>query len=120
MNRLNYGTREACQRLVKAGIVLETDCIYGPRGDLFYKALVEVRPGDIPALSMAEVWRELPEFIEYKGRTYNKCLVGYNGLNIASYDDNGILNYNDLCESTNPVDALIDLKIWLTAQKEGV
>jgi hypothetical protein len=114
MNRLNYGTREACQRLVKAGIVLETDCIYGPRGDLFYKALVEVRPGDIPALSMAEVWRELPF------QSYIKQMGDLSLAWICDDDDETKTLESGFIQNVNPTDALIDLKIWLTAQKEGV
>ena len=125
MNSNNYGTREACKRLVDAGIVLETDQQWYilKNGDCYLSGesvpMIEIVK-EYPAPSMAEVWRELPEFIEHKDRIYNKCLVGYDGLNIASYDDNRILNYDDLCENTNPTDALIDLLIWVSAQKERV
>ena len=109
MNKNNYATLEATQRLYDAGIVFETDTIYGPRGDLLYKALVECGTGDIPAPSMAEVWRELPDKIHIRkltGETW--CWSGF-----PAEDDFS-------SHSTNPTDALIDLLIWLTAQKEEV
>jgi hypothetical protein len=124
MNLNNYATLEASQRLVSNGIVLETEAHWHPnyeREEGSFSAIKIVgwilhpyplSKNSIPAPSMAEVWRELPESITSKGREYNKCLVGYDGLNIASYDDDGILNYDDLCENINPTDALIDLLIF--------
>ena len=100
MNELNYGSREACERLVKAGIVLETEkmWIYArhiplkgadkswklfDRQSLMAIEATDQRPDCIlPAPSMAEAWRELPE-------------------------------------NTNPIDALIYLRIWLEERKEG-
>ena len=103
MNKNNYATLEAAQRLYDAGIVFETDTIYGPRGDLLYKALVECGTGDIPAPSMAEVWRELPRgSYLLQGNTGSIC-----------WNDK-ISYYN-----TNPTDAQIDQLIWVKAQ-EGV
>lgn len=75
MNQNNYGSLEACKRLVEAGIVLETEavwCLGIPTWDhrettwnLHYRNYVETNKYQyketIPALSMAEAWRELPE-----------------------------------------------------------
>jgi hypothetical protein len=102
MNPNNYGTLEACQRLVDAGIVLETDFYWARRSSVMERELVArgyIMYGDpIPAPSMAEVWRE-----------YRK--------HVPDYQNRGKL-WNALREE-NVVDALIDLLIWVKAQKEG-
>ncbi len=76
MNLNNYATLEASKRLAEAGIVVETDFFYKIFDDevtFITKRerdswLAEVKRGNasptaifIPALSLAEVWRELPE-----------------------------------------------------------
>jgi hypothetical protein len=108
MNPNNYGTQPACQRLLDAGIVLETDAwwILGFDGKYslvhcatdVMRAVVKDRPGSVPAPSMAEVWRE-----------YRK--------HVPDYQNRGKL-WNALREE-KVVDALIDLLIWVKAQKEG-
>jgi hypothetical protein len=122
MNPNDCGTVEACQRLVDAGIVLETDmwwtdvnCI---TGDPPVWGLVSEKeyPDDvyIPAPSMAEVWRELPE-------EYEKCPLAIikhaDGTHIAGYLWDYEWNINRF--NINPTDALIDLLIFITTQKEG-
>lgn len=102
MNQDNYATFEASNRLVHAGIVMETDAIYGARGDLLYKSLVECRIGDVPAPSMAEVWRELPEWAE---------LIRQHKWDTVTYQ-------NQTCQGANTIDCLIDLLIWVRADKE--
>jgi hypothetical protein len=108
MNPNNYATLEACQRLVSNGIVLETDFIW-ISGELRNKKSSIGTGGaggtgislvfhDIPAPSMAEVWRE-----------YRK--------HVPDYQNRGKL-WNALREE-NVVDALIDLLIWVK-KKEGV
>ena len=92
-NPLNYGTLEACQRLQKAGIVLETDFYWVnfPRTGwgIVKKADAEFvdLPGTVPAPSMAEVWRELPD-----RTTIHKGM-------------------------TDAVDDLIDLLVWVTEER---
>ena len=113
MNKNNYATLEAAQRLYDAGIVFETDTIYGPRGDLLYKALVECGTGDIPAPSMAEVWRELPF------QSYIKQMGDLSLAWICDDDDETKTLESGFIQSTNPTDALIDLLIWVKAQKEA-
>ena len=68
MNPLNYATLEASKRLVDAGIVLETEKVHFQIGDVWFLrdrmcAGSNLIPSKIciPAPSMAEVWRELPE-----------------------------------------------------------
>jgi hypothetical protein len=111
MNKDNYATLEAAQRLYDAGIVFETDTIYGPRGDLLYKALVECGTGDIPAPSMAEVWRELPESQTIKDITYHKTMQVIKGVTYAYYELRGYTTRT--IENTNPTDALIYLLIFV-------
>jgi hypothetical protein len=105
MNPLNYGSREACQRLTDAGIVLETEfCWLNAGSDIGYV----LRPSrqcklliSIPAPSMAEVWRELPRGIY--------LLQGDKGSTCWSNEKSYF--------ATNATDALIDLLIWV--RKEG-
>ena len=110
MDERNVGTLEACQRLVKAGIVLETDfywaefinsgwqLITGMYGKTGYLHIV-------PAPSMAEVWRELPN-ISVSIRSSKKETHVW--LEEDCYDE-----FN-----TNPTDALIDLLVWVTEQRK--
>jgi hypothetical protein len=144
MNPNNYGTRDACQRLVDAGIVLETEAVwiadeYPPFGssmkillkwdlrnkkELIFANFGKLPDGIIPAPSMAEVWRELPPQIgdgylelgknEIEGTTW-ACYVE----NINDCDEHDEVDHG-LQKNTNPTDALIDLLIWVKAQKEGV
>ena len=112
MNTQNYASLEACQRLVDAGIVLETESCW--RYGLDDKwSLVSVDWATtmmsntlkvIPAPSMAEAWRELPEWTECKKQAVEtKCVV--------MTKDNIKVFF-----SINPTDALIDLLIWLKQQ----
>ena len=124
MNHLNYGSLEACQRLVDAGIVVETEEHFDipyfidstefavvPREgtDAAPKPMKIEKIMQIPRPSMAEAWRELPS-------TYQ----GWH-LNLNKEGENTIVGYL-LCISfsnTNPTDSLIYLKIWLTEQKRS-
>lgn len=106
MNPLNYGTLPACQRLQKAGIVLETEVIWYRRQDTgeIELCLTPRNPTKIvcPAPSMAEVWRELPDGTEiFKQGEEN---IGWfrNGRTIDA----------------NPTDTLIDLLIWSAEQRK--
>ncbi len=113
MNALNYGSIKACQRLVDAGIVQDTDFYFKKfDGQIDFISreekgswLKQVEKGYasplaifIPAPSMAEVWRELPEGCELWKDRYTHAANGPQG-----------------CETfdSNPTDALIDLLIWV-------
>ena len=123
MNPLNYASLEASKRLVEAGIVLETEAIWRKNRDrrvepgyyLTRKALYH-RKTDIPAPSMAEVWRELPELIDEYDLTCEKIFNGGMQAGYTTYDVSG-LRWKVLLNNTNPTDALIDLLIW--QRKEG-
>jgi hypothetical protein len=129
MNPNNYATLEAAQRLLDAGIVLKADAYYGT----YYNSKIsnlytaEEKNTDynglkvyIPAPSMAEVWRELPDTIRidedgdaeiYFFKSGKTHYVNY------QYDDHDVHVEKS---NTNPTDALIDLLIWVKTQKEGV
>ena len=111
MNQNNYGTREACQRLVDAGIRLKTDQ-YWNEATVGGWGLSGCRWNSfsIPAPSMGEVWRELPF------QTYIKMLD--EGSSLAWICDEE-KNLEKEFWNTIPTDALIDLLIWVKAQKEG-
>ena len=108
MNTQNYASLEACQRLVDAGVVLETDAIWS----LFYNGWrlvlrTELHPlvEDYPAPSMAEVWRELPDSTCInKDGDYTKCWI----------DSKVLLK---VFQNENPTDALIDLLIFVRKGK---
>jgi hypothetical protein len=108
MNQLNYASLEASKRLVAAGIVLETEEVwYQGENGTWYLSDVPLPTHSIPAPSMAEVWRELPE------RSY---FTKYNGHYQAWSEwttSVGHGNSSPVKENTNPADALIDLLIWV-------
>lgn len=109
MNELNYASVEASKKLVDTGIMLETEAVWRKKRDktgyyLTWKKLYH-RTSDIPAPTMAEVWRELPEETVCK-KQYDetKC------TNVSTYDLKVFFN-------SNPTDALIDLLIWVRKEK---
>ena len=125
MNPDNYGSREACQRLVDAGIVLETEFYHSTKGwGIVTKKYKESYPEDpcVPAPSMAEVWRELPVYFEV-----DMCFQP-NLVKVAD-DTIGVMYsafYSKInnerpvlaCyQNTNPTDALIYLLIWVRKGK---
>lgn len=100
MNKDNYASLEASQRLHDAGIVLDTEVVWcGYRLQYEWEGTNDKRT--IPAPSMAEVWRELPELTKLqKGLTATYAwMKGTWDVSLQSYD--------------NPTDALIDLLIWV-------
>jgi hypothetical protein len=123
MDELNSATLEASQRLVKAGIVLETEAVWylsqtlgqkKPFAELMsrYRAkdfmnsvkFTETANKIIPAPSMTEAWRELPDSTQ--------IILVKRGVNhIVSYAPNA--NFMN----TNPTDALIDLLIWVRGER---
>jgi hypothetical protein len=121
MNPLNVGSLEACQRLQEKGIVLETEAkwIIWPTGLIELVGRAEYRDADVsvcPAPSMAEVWRELPESIKWRGTWRHLTIEKIGDVTSAYYRTNGIPS-----NETNPTDALIDLLIWTVEQgKEKV
>jgi hypothetical protein len=115
MNPLNYATLEAGQRLHAKGIELRTDFYWHLVPDKDPELLFEAFAGMldcppecklIPAPSMAEVWRELPNRTEiFKEDGENEGLFS-NGRTIGRTRD------------ANPTDALIDLLIWVKGNKK--
>ena len=124
----NYASLETSKRLVDAGIVLETECCwqwkdpcspddiaYGAYGEwiLVRGSIDHIDAECIPAPSMAEVWRELPEYVEYKKD--DRPLIEY--LRIDKNGDGslscGYGQYSEMTINDNPTDALIDLLIWV-------
>ena len=107
MNPLNYASLEASKRLVEAGIVLETDFVWFRskhqewiiiRTDIAAAFMDTVGAESIPALSMSEVWRELPI-----GSLITKCRNG-EITHLSGFGEYSIAN-------VNPTDALIDLLV---------
>ena len=116
MNPLDYGTREVCEKLFKAGIVLETEAVwfYGTNGKwhLGEGWLAQHAADKYPAPSMGEVWRELPGH-HTSGNNYTAWLE-------LAKESNGdtTAKYWSKITNTNPTDALIALRIWLEERKE--
>jgi len=119
MNADNYGSQEACEKLFKAGIVLETEFWWIKVRNKWKLELVNLTcPYEhTPAVSMSEVWRELPQ--EYT----DDELVG--SLMLWKEDKFTAVGYwwHDQCRisvrNLNPTNALIALRIWLEERKEG-
>lgn len=109
MNPDNHASLEASKRLHDAGIVMETEAIWFPKGDNFnlYPCWVgkESYKEHIPAPTMAELWRELPEHtMLWKHKEVSGAFIDYPQ---SAYE----------YRQTNPADALIELLIWV--RKEG-
>lgn len=121
MNPLNYCTLEAAQRLVDAGIVLETDmCWYFVNNKWFLETSGRDYEGNIsiPAACFAEVWRELPcgtaAIHTFSMRGGHETLVtidertkGFSGV-----------TYIPQIFKHNPTDAAIELLIWVVKGKK--
>ncbi len=118
MNK-NYGSVEACQRLFKAGIAPETDFYWARGNNGWYLRSYEYYEREvlesIPAPSMAEVWRELPEGIEVNG-SWAPLFVNKIGCGASvgyRIEHHIIIHFSN----ENPTDALIDLLIWVRKGK---
>jgi len=117
MNTQNVGSFEACKRLVEAGIVLETDFYWARDSNGWYLRTYGTYEREvlesIPAPSMAEVWRELPNTYSTDTDVRLKTLMSYQAGYKALKDDVGVWFSYD----TNPTDALIDLLIFVRKEK---
>jgi len=128
MNSLNYPTLSACQRLEKAGIVMETEAVWRipqwaignkePVPELMSKYKADAyHQYDTdnnflfaivyPAPCLAEVWRELPE-------DNGKLIVLMEDW-LSKTKDDWYHCDPEICflETVRNVDRLIDLLIWL-------
>jgi hypothetical protein len=121
MDKRNVGSLEACKRLKAAEIVVETEAYHEEwmteKWRIVHKAYtyVDMRHA-IPAPSMAEVWRLLPEELSVRACTYSLRIYRYKGRSHAGYQF-----YEDIevmKDSTNPTDSLIDLLIWIEKEKK--
>ena len=101
MNPLNYASLEACKRLIDAGIVLDTEKYWCAGKLIDSEERESPYPVSIPAPTMIEVWRELPETHEGCPLTLMKNYAGF--LWGEEWSINRV--------STNPTDGLIDLLI---------
>jgi hypothetical protein len=130
MNTNNYGSLKACQDLVTAGIVLETEKVWAfvpnhydmdqegnSRGvwKLIDPPLYPYRD-QIPAPSMSELWRELPESIQINAHTWKHLTTEKMGSRMEAYYRP--CDKSEIKSSENPCDALADLLIWVRGRDE--
>ncbi|RPH75916.1 hypothetical protein EHM76_00580, partial [bacterium] len=115
MNKENYGSVEACQRLLKANILLVTDMVWATKDGCEFQLIPTEDVGKIggltiiPAVGLAEVWRELPDGTDLtKDTKFTYGLVCMGKMRGGDCDT----------KNENPTDALIDLLIWVTAQRK--
>jgi hypothetical protein len=129
VNKLDYGSLEACKRLRDAEIVVETDFYHVVWHNTHFpiesKEWVSscgnvVGENDFiayPALSMAEAWRILPWKTTISGCVcYRTLYQEREDMCIAAYYWQGVPLMT--CRNINPTDALIDLKIWIEKGEE--
>lgn len=109
MNKANYCTLAAAKRLYEAGIVLETEyCwVFDQYGS--YLSITKPRPGKaVPAPTMAEVWRELPDTEELI-----PLICRY--IEESNISGSSVMQIIiDICRSP---DRLIDLLIWVRKEQ---
>jgi hypothetical protein len=130
MNPNNYCTLEAAKRLVEAGIVIDTDFYHVKHlsGGYWQQSIrsknellnipIENVAEVLPAPSMAEVWRELPETALQPCRdiTTGYC---HEYLSLQKDGDLTVAGYGEYSEiGRNPTDALIDLLIWVKKEAD--
>jgi len=131
LNPDNYGSLEACEKLFKAGIVMETEkvWIYArhiplKRSDFCWRLFnrdslmaieaTEQKPSCIiPAPSMAEVWRELP-----KGDDLLSLIASWMAAITGMLPNDQELK-RLIVGLINDIDKTIDLLIWVSQRKEG-
>ena len=125
MNPLNNATLEASQRLVDAGIVLETDFQWsvnmhssGYRLSLSNSDLNTPDLFPIPAPSMSEIWRELPGFVDLGGIEYKLIVWKYLDRICCTYRSYQDALPEQSVSKPNPTDTLIDLLIWAKQKKK--
>jgi hypothetical protein len=123
MNKDNYVTLPVAQRLAAAGIVLETEQYWyiSPLGSVW-----RIRLGDeltstmklpqfsIPAPSMSELWRELPEFYD-RGR---KMFTTQESMHCCGYQRVNYSMSSEVFFSTNPCDSLAELLMFVKGQRK--
>jgi len=135
MNPQNYCSLEMSRKLVEAGIVVETDFYHQTDLDINeYDGLVpkeerddfmeQIRDGHasdeiyewIPAPSMAEIWRELPERIVNRQMIFTPAIEKSDNSNIACYRwfDHHLYEFH----RENPCDALAELIICVKSQAQ--
>jgi len=124
MNELNYCTRPAAERLQKAGIVMETEAHWYLIPEMNQERERWILSRDesgvmkclhrIPAPSLAEVWRELPDS---HGVCTTLVCEKHDQETIVGYFDWDMSQFSISYRSTNPADAAIDLKIWLEGRE---
>lgn len=116
MNKANYGSVEACQRLLSANILLVTDMVWAAKDGCEPQLIPTEDVGKIggltiiPAVNFAEVWRELPETDELMDivRQYAEVTAEFwQVLLIQRYVFNLLRDVNKM----------IDLLIWITEKK---
>ena len=125
MNEQNYASLEASKRLVEAGIVIPSEFCWfldvcSATGWSLNRCFEKLPGPDCYfAPSMAEAWRELPMLFGTVRPVlscrpiYRPTIEKYNDSSISFYQWKDIIKDDFYSENTNPVDALIDLLIWV-------
>lgn len=130
MNQENYCSLNVAQKLVDAGIVLETDAVWVkwysrdyPSGEwrLMYRDLVQEEELSelLSVPSFAEIWRELPDEIELEddGGSIALSVFKSGKTTYAGYYLNKDEEVYEEKESSNPADALAELLILVKGQE---
>jgi hypothetical protein len=121
MNTQNYASLEACQRLVEAGIVLETEfyhTVCWGRNEIVNKKHRELYPEDVyyPAPSMAELWRVLPDGFLVNGSWAELFISKFGERTSCGYSiEHHIIER--VVGSINPADALAELLMFVRREK---
>ena len=123
MNQDNYCSLEVAQRLVDAGIVLETDAVWVTEPAMNYCELGYVDRMKVwpeytayPAPCFAELLQELKKDVIFCGSnlyfSYQLLEQGFYSNSVKFSDDLGRIESPSFI-SDNPADALAELLIWV-------
>jgi len=122
MNKDNYCSLEMSQKLVDAGIVLDTDAYWIKVTNSPWMLCDSKYSADeyYPVPSMGELWRELPEELPNNTRTYYMKLMIEKSDNrtLVCYGNDNMETYVGEYEYINPVGALAELLIFVKGEKK--
>lgn len=119
----NWASPDVCQKLKAAGITINTDFYWFAKGDGTWS--VEMRDyftdnNVLFAVSMAELWRELPVQLSHNILLYEPRIDKFEELTYCYYHWFGEILSGSGVAKENPADALAELLIFVKGQMNEI